>query len=656
MKSNVKILLAILFCFAVFAVITSTGVYAEKTDKWKKAPGIEKFPDAEAIILFDHISYDFNKDSSVVLTESEAVKLLTKDSFKKFQKITRSFIRPDQNIEVPVARIIRPDGEIINLDKTKEIIIEYPFGEKMPLHKDVGIITVDFSRAQEGDIIEFKLVNTCKKPMVEGQFWGLSFTMDEVPLIYTEFIVNIKKPGVKLHYYAAKTDGKDSKPVITKKDGNEIYTWTMKDRPAVKLEQGSTPFRSNVSFVMVSTFPSWEAMSADFSKVFEPYLTPGPEVKKKVEELVGEKKDTFEIINALAAYVNEKKMIDIPFNADNNEFFKPDDILKNENMTGNDGQMLFISMLQAAGIKAYPALLSDQSHGVVYKEVASPYQFNRLVTALDINGEWKYVDVTDSISKSLNLQTGKQGCNILVLNPGGSKLAITPVSSPETNLESIDVSAELSADGSLGARMTLMEKGTKKAVWQSLMAMLRQPQQRNMIFGRLVQVISPNARLLGAEILEKDEDDSVQFDITFMSEEYPMTSGKYWIVKVPMLPAPKKAPFMEQEAEDRKLPVMMGSLGMEKKTFVLKIPENCKVVSLPASVDVSNSVGSLKLDCTSEGNTINYNFVFEVKTMQVNPSQFDDLKVLYEKASKCSEEVILLEMPDKGSGSKVSRN
>ena len=656
MKFNVKTLLTLFVCLAVLAVITSAGVYAEKTDKWKKAPGVGKYPDANAIILFDHISYDFNKDSSVVLTESEAVKLLTKESFKKFQKITRSFIRPDQSIEVPVARIIRPDGEIINLDKAKEITVEFPFGEKMPLHKDVGILTVDFSRAQEGDIIEFKLVNTNKKPMVNGQFWGLSFTMDEVPLLYTEFIVNIKKPGTKIYYCTPKTDGKASKPEITKKNGAEVYTWKMKDRPAIKLEQGSTPFRSNVSFIMVSTFPSWEAMSADFYKVFEPYTTPGPEVKKKVAELTGEKKDTFEIVSAIAAYVNEKRMLEIPFNADNNEFFTPDDILKNENITANDGQMLFISMLQAAGIKAYPALLSDQAHGVVYKEVASPYQFNRLVTALDIDGEWKYVDVTDSISKSLNLQTGKQGCEILVLKSGGSKLAMTPISSAETNLESIDVSAELSSDGSMGARMTLVEKGTKKAVWQSLMTMLRQPQQRNMIFGRLIQVISPNSKLLGAEMLEKDEDDSIQFDITFMSEEYPMTSGKYWIVKVPMLPAPKKAPFMNQETEDRKLPVMMGSLGMEKKTFALKIPENCKIVSLPAKVDVSNSVGSLKLDCTAEGNTINYTFVFEIKTMEVPASKFEDLKVIYEKASKCSEEVILLEMPDEGKGSKVSRN
>lgn len=655
MKSNLKRLLAIFVCLAVLAVIASAGVYAEKTDKWKGAPGIEKYPDAEAIILFDHISYDFNKDSSVVLTESESVKLLTKESYKKFQKITRSFIRPDQNIEVPVARIIRPDGEIINLDKAKEIIIEFPFGEKMPLHKDVGIITIDFSKAQEGDIIEFKLVNTNKKPMVEGQFWGLSFTMDEVPLLYTEFIAKIQKPGTKLFYYAPKTDGKASIPQITKTGETAVYTWKMKDRPAIKLEQGSTPFRSNVSFIMVSTFPSWEAMSADFSKVFEPYTTPGPDVKKKVEELVKGKTDTFEMVSAIAAYVNEKRMIDIPFNADNNELFKPDEILKNENMTTNDGQMLFISMLQAAGIKAYPALMSDQSHGIVYKEVASPYQFNRLVTAIDVNGEWKYVDVTDSISKTLNLQTGKQGCSILVLKPGGSNLAMTPISSAETNLESIDVSAELSADGSMGARMTLVEKGTKKAVWQSLMAMLRQPQQRNMIFGRLVQVINPNSKLLGAELLEKEEDDSVQFDITFMSEEYPMTSGKYWIVKVPMLPAPKKAPFMEQESEDRKLPVMMGSLGMEKKSFTLKIPDNCKIVSLPAKVDVNNSVGSVKLDCTSEGNTINYNFVFEVKIMQVAPSQFEELKVLYEKASKCSEEVILLERPDEGNSSKVSR-
>jgi len=655
MKSRLKFLVIVTALVLVFSFLGIDGSRAEKINKWKNSPGKDKYPNASGIILYDFIGYDFNSDSSINLIEHEVVKLLDKKSFLKFHRIARPLIAPEQTIDVEIARIIKPNGDIKDLKAGKKISREFGFEKNMPLHKNVAILTLDFSEAREGDIIEFKFLHKNKNPLVKGQFWGLSFTNDEIPLLFTELIVRDFRKGAKIHYFTPRIQDGKMKPAISHKNGAKVYTWKLKNRKPIKLEPASPTFRDLVSYVMVSTINSWDNLSAVIYKKFEPYLEVGPEVEANAKELIKTITNDREKIMTLANFIRKKRILDLPFEPDHFEMFKNDDILKCDPIGSGDAQMLFISMLRAAGIKAYPALLSDRRHGKVYEQLPSPFQFNRLITAIQIDNKWKYVDVSVPVTYTMTLKADQQGRRVLILRPEGSKLAWTPISSPEENIEEILVDAELSEDGSLGARMTLIEKGVKRAFWLPYLKMLNNHQQRAMLFGKLVQVIDKNAKLLGTEFSEKEKEDTIQFDITFMTDSYPLISGKYWILKLPTLPARSNNRFLKLPVSRRKLPVMMSNSGIEKKVINLKIPEDIVVKSVPGAVNLSNPVGSLSIECKAEKDRIKYNYLFILKKIEIPVSQYKHLKELYETAEKCSKEVILLEKKEEGKKSDIGK-
>ncbi|MCE1248196.1 MAG: DUF3857 domain-containing protein [Firmicutes bacterium] len=628
----------------VLTLFTLRGAVAATTDKWKNSPGADKYPNASSIILYDYIGSDFNADSSVAVTEHEAIKILKADALNKFGIVSRPFLSPDQSVKVDIARIVRPDGTIIEIDKEKQIKSEMSLADKIPLYKNLGIVSIDFTAAKEGDIIEFKLTTSNKKPPVPGQFWTISYTQDESPLVYTELAVKVAKAGAQIYWATpGNGDGKVKPEISTAKDGSKIYKWSFKNRDASENEPAAPPFRDRISSVLVTTFPNWEKMSEDLYKAMETSINPGPEVEKQTKEITANLTDNKDKVLAILKNLSAKKTMDLGFDADRFLIFTSDELLKAEVMGRGDLQLLFIAMLKAAGINAYPALIADQKYGDINSDIASPYQFGNVVAAVELNGKTCYIDAADPISPNFAPYAGKQGRKVLVLKPGGAKLAETPVTSSDDNLEEITVNAELSADGSLGARMQLVEKGAKRAFWDSIMGLLSQPGQRNAMFARLVQIISDDAQLLGSEITPSEKEDRIDIDLSFMSESYPTVSGKFWIVKLPTIPVGKKFPFIEKPVSERKYPVLMAALGKERKTVNLTLPSNVTVKSLPENVKLTNSVGSLSIDCKQEGNKIIYVYQLELTKMTIPVSEYKQLKDLYETAGKKADEIILLE-------------
>ncbi|MCD4786149.1 MAG: DUF3857 domain-containing protein [Candidatus Eremiobacteraeota bacterium] len=651
MRIKSKILSSVIILTIAFSLLLTCVSYSEKIEKWKDSPGKEKFPDANAIILYDYIGSDYNKDSSVTLTEHEVIKLLKKESFRKYHRISRPFLKPDQVVKVEIARIIKPDGTVKELDKKKQITKSFPFKERMPLYKDMGITTLDFAEAKEGDIIEFKFLTYNKKPWISNYYWALSFTRDEIPILDTQFVVKIFKKGVKIHYFTPGMDKGKASPKVSRIKGGKSYKWQLKDMKSVENEPAAPPLRDRISSVMVSTFPNWKTMSDVLYKAMEVELQPGVKVKEKVKELTRGVTDKNDIILVLADFIRKKRTMNLGFDSDHYTVFMSDKLLEAKVMSSNDAQLLFISMLRAAGFDAYPAIMSNQKHGKVLPQIAIPYQFGTIMAAVKIDGKWKYLNANHPMSKSMSLYPGEQGRGILVLKPGGMGLALTSISAPEKNVEEMTSRAELSSDGALGVKMTLYETGTKRALWEGLLIMMRTSVQKNAVFGRLIQTMSEEAKLLSVDFNKNDDKDRIEIEIAFMAQDYPVVSGNYWIVNLPLIPASRKMTFIQQESSERKFPVLLGSLGMEKKSLTLTLPDDVKVVSLPKEVSLKNWAGSLDIKCKQEGNKIEYSYVFKLEKYYVPAKHYVDLKRLYDAAGKNSREVILL-MKEKKSGGK----
>lgn len=636
LKRNVIVIL-----LAVFLIFSVSPAMSQEIEKWIDSPGKDKYPDAHAVFLKDIIGYTVNTDGSTVLVEHEIIKILDQRGLNKFQKMSRPYVKADQSLTVEIARIIKPDGSVINLNKEKDITHQASFAKDAPIYKDLVIATLDFSKAEVNDIIEFKLVTYDRKPLIEDYFWSISFTTDEIPMELTRFYADMYRDEDKLNWFIHGLD-ENLKPVKKKLSGGTRYAWEWKNRPILKDEPASPAFRDRGSFIIVSTCPSWKKMSTAYYEKFEKYFEPGNKVKTKLKEIVRDGMSQAEKLIAIGEYISRLRVINVGFDPDHLILSPSDELVESPIITRYDGILLYIALLHAAGFEAYPALLSDHKSGVVREELPTPYQFNHLIARVKIDGEWKFMDPITPSTGKMSLYAGQQGCGVLPLTPEGSQLSKTPVSPPEANREVVTATAKLSEEGTIGVTINILEAGTKKIIWDLLFRAMQSPAAQNDIFGKLLGTIADDAKIMSFNSKENSGEGTLEIELTFIDENYPIESGNFWVVKLPLFAA-QKSEFARQTPDDRKFPVLLGSTTLERRNLTLQIPSSFEVKSMPSDIDISNDVGALKVDCKLENGKIVYSYKFRIDCLEIPLSKYPQLHELFKEGIKAGKEVIILQ-------------
>lgn len=629
--------------------LMSGSAHAEKIERWLDSPGAKEFPNSKVLVLLDEIEYTLNNDRSTMLSEHEVVKILTKAGQDKFRQVFRYYRKPDQALVVEIARIIKPNGEVVNLNFEKEIIQEPKFAKDAPMYEDVITVTLDFSALEINDIVEFKLTFFNRKNNPGKYFSGVSFVQVEDPILESSLTVNMYRDADLLKWYVKDPSGKQTAPIKSSIEGGEKFVWTFKNMPPILEEPSGPAFKERASYVLFSTYPSWAILSATFYRSMEPYLKPDERLKKKVAEIIKDNKKQEDIISTISGIILEKERLNLPFMPSHLQINMPGKTLDSNVSSRLDSVILFIAMLRAAGIEAYPAFMSDQKYGEVVRNIPSPDQFNQIVAEVKVGNVRKYIDFESSTSGRARLSSGQEGCDVLPILPGGADFLVTPVSKASENLEKLSAIAQLSPDGSMGINFTMVETGNKKIFWDTFFSMLRSSESQNMLFAKMLGMIHENAKLLSYSREQDSKEDSIELNLIFMVNNYPQISGKYWIVKMPLLP-PQENEFTNITDTTRKTPVVLGSTSREVRSVALTIPDGLSVTSLPSNIEIKNSVGELKVKCTLDGNTINYNSDLVINKLIVPAQEYADLVKLYRQAYKSGSEVILLEqMEDKKS-------
>lgn len=624
----------------VFVLAGGAG-WAEETDTWAGSPGQAQYPDANALVLLDHIDYTVNKDGTTVLSEHEVIKILNEEGQGKYRLIMRNYNLTRQEMQVDLARIIKKDGTTASLEPGKEITRDARLSKDLPHCKDEMLLTLDYSRAEVGDIIEFKLRFITRKPFIDRYFWSLSYTNDEVPLLLTRFTVNMMKDGDRLRWFAAGLQGDGAKPVETATPGGRHLKWELKNRPPAPEEPSAPSFRDRVSYILVSTCPTWKDLSMAYHGLLKSCIEPDQKVREKVRSLTGKLKDPQEKLSEISDFVNGKKIVGWDFEPDHLGLFKPGELLSAEVITKQDSAILFLSMARAAGLEVLPILIADQKHGRVYSQLPTPYQFNNILVRVKVGQEWKIIDPSQPLGRSRGPGSMYEGRTYLVLKPGGADLAVTPLSPPSANREEIITDARFMADGSMGANMRFVETGNKRAFWKSFLDIMKASNSERMVFAKMLTLISPEARLLTHTIDDDPRSASLEVEMTFMAEGYPQVSGDYLILKLPTIPM-NRTEFLAKDSSGRKTPVVMGSTSQDIKRFTLSLPGEVTVVSLPQGADIRNRVGSLKADCRQEADKIVFTFDLQIFKDVVPVEEFPELMQLYEKSLDITNQVIIL--------------
>lgn len=208
--------------------------------------------------------------------------------------------------------------------------------------------------------------------------------------------------------------------------------WVIKDVPRFRTEPYMTTYRdyiSRINFELstiqmpgepTKTFnATWEDLGRDFldESSFGGVVKGSGFLKDHVEVATAGKTTPEEKITAIYYYVRENVGWDGRYRKYASENLKR--VLEEKKGTSADINLMLVSMLQKAGLKATPVLISTRDHGFIRMDNPVTSQFNYVIAAVEIEGKQVLLDATD---RSLPISLLPQRC----LNGQGFMVSQTP--------------------------------------------------------------------------------------------------------------------------------------------------------------------------------------------------------------------------------------
>jgi hypothetical protein len=258
-------------------------------------------------------------------------------------------------------------------------------------------------------------------------------------------------------------------PVIGNADGYRVYTWhhanlkrqddaNAKSKPIERLWQvvrGRLPQPD----VLMSSLASWEYVGRWYGGLQDERVKPAPEIAAKAAELTKNAANDEAKLRALYGYVSSQfHYIGISFGIGRYQPHSAGEVLGNQYGDCKDKHTLLASLLTAAGIPAYPALISSSRE--VDRDVPSPGQFDHVITVVPRDGGLVWLDTTSEIGPYQYLLGSLRDKHALVIwKDKAAALINTPADLPFGATQTFSMDANLSDAGTLEGHVDFSARG-----------------------------------------------------------------------------------------------------------------------------------------------------------------------------------------------------
>jgi hypothetical protein len=239
------------------------------------------------------------------------------------------------------------------------------------------------------------------------------------------------------------------------------------------------------------------------------------------------------------------------------------------------------SLLDVAGIKAYPALINSTHQ--LDPDLPSPSQFDHVITAVPHGNGFVWLDTTAEVAPYGYLRSPLWGKQALVIPPGKAAAFVTTPAEPTTKaVETFNIEAKLKEDGVLEGKIERSLSGDDTEVLLRT-AFRRVPMPR---WKDLVQQVSYSSGFSGdvsdiSVSAPEKTDEPFRLSYSYTRKDFPQWSERRVAVALPpmLAPAPDEKPTN---------PIWLGLVGEVRYESRMEIPKGYSP-QLPAEVDLTES-------------------------------------------------------------------
>jgi len=622
-------------------------------DEWQpitpeelKMTSVPEAPGAPAVILYRQVDRD---DSARTGSERNyiRIKILTEEG-RKYADVEIPFFRNQGTIVDIKGRTIRPDGSIANFEgKAYDKTIAKAKGLKYLAR------TFTLPDVQVGSIIEYHYTLDLQENYVYDSHWILS---DELFTRHARFSLKPNRDfALRWSWPAGLPNGTDQpkqEPLtnIIRMESQNIPAFPIEDfmPPANQLKY-RVDFEYSEERYEVDPDKFWKQRGKKLNSQVESFVGKHKEIEQAVAQIVSSS-DSPEV-KAQKIYARVQQLrntsleVDKTAQEEKRENAKAPgnvvDVWRQGRGNGVQVTWLYLALVKAAGIEAYPVYASARNEYLFVPKLMYASQLNAILVLLKLNGKDVYCDPAAALLPYGMLPWYETGVIGLKLDKdGGSWVTTTmPLSSQSVTTRKADL--KMNDGGSLS--------GTVEVTFSGLEALLRRREMRN------------EDEASRKKFLEDQLREYVPVGI-----EVELTNKPEWASSTPTLVAvyDLKVPGWVSGAGHRGL-MQTGLFGATEKQVcehanrvhalyfefptekrdevTIRLPLSWQVSSLPKPIDQDKQAIAYTMKAESDKGTLHLSRTLKSDLVFLEPKFYATVRAFYQMVRNGDEQQILLQ-------------
>jgi Domain of Unknown Function with PDB structure (DUF3857) len=456
-----RLFLFVCVCCAYFLTHATNRVNA---DEWQpispeelKMTSVPEAPGAPAVYLYRQVDRD---DVSNHQYNYFRIKILT-DEGRKYATVEIPFLNKNEDVHSIKARTIRPDGTIANFEgKPMDKMIVKAKGVK---YMAKVIVLPD---VQVGSIIEYHYMNQLNERYVFDSHWIVS---EELFTKYAKFSL---KPS---QYFPVRFSWQGLPEGVAPKNERGLVHLEASNIGAFQTEDYMPPqneLKARVDFVYSENSEMqgdkfWKKEGKKENDEVESFIGKRKAMEQAVAQIVSPS-DTPEV-KLQKIYARVQQVRNTGFAVETTEQEKKrekaktiknvEDVWKSGSGNGAEITWLYLALVRAAGLEAYPVMVSRRSEYFFQPQMMDPHRLNDNVVLVKLNGKDTFYDPGTAFTPFGILPWPETGVKGLRLDKDGGAWVTTTV--PDSSVSNIVRKADLKMtdQGGLEGKVTVTFSG-----------------------------------------------------------------------------------------------------------------------------------------------------------------------------------------------------
>jgi len=424
------------------------------------------------------------------------------------------------------------------------------------------------------------------------------------------------------------------------------FTWTLKNLPPAKGEPYMPPFVDVAPQIRLGAYwlwDDWNEVGAFYRALSEEALVPDEAIKKKVEELTAKCATEQEKARAIFHYVQSHvRWVEVELDRSG---WKPHPASKTFDVGYGDCKdmaTLLVAMLDVAGIKAQPAIISTKDNGRVQVNYLSRSWFNHCITHVSLSGDTElWLDPTVGCCPFGELPSSDEGRMALLIDEDTTVVKRTPASSCEDNVARAKVHVELTPEGQFKVGMEETYLG-EQAIRMRIAATHMDKEEKERFVSLMLDEWSPGVELGKYEFQNTDDPDKpliLRLEFSFPASA--VETGDMLVL--PFAPPHHYNSVPRLLAKKRKYPVEFREPWTDEAVTTFELPPGRRLAAPLEGKNLRTAYGSYRVSFENQGSRIVCRRRFSLKECRIPRLDYDGLQSFLKKVRRLDGRSVMLD-------------